>query len=257
MHKFRNYNTDTPQYTLYKNMYSNQTVDFVQSKLEQYSDLNNSQMTMNESLSLMDEFIDPSDPDTELPNSIHAYQTAEKIRTLYPQNEELQVCGLIHDLGKILYKFNEPDWNVVGDTFVVGCEYPEIMVYYDLIKENPDFNNSEYNTKNGIYESKCGIENLLLSFGHDQYLYNVLQKNNHKLSKKYQDIIRFHSFYPWHTHGEYQHFMKDADYKILRDVQDFNSYDLYSKQDKFILTDTIKEYYSKLLDEYFPNKLSW
>ncbi len=257
MYNFRSYNTNTPQYKLYKNIYSNQTIEFVKSKIEQYSSLNNGQMTMNEVLSLMDVFIDPSDPDTELPNSIHAYQTAEKIRKIYPKNEELQICGLIHDLGKILYKFNEPDWAVVGDTFVVGCEYSKKMVYYDLIKENPDFNNPKYNTKYGIYEQKCGIENLLLSFGHDQYLYNVLQKNTHHLSKKYQDLIRFHSFYPWHTYKEYQHFMKDTDYVILKDVQEFNLYDLYSKKDLFILTDTIKEYYSNLLDKYFPNKLFW
>ena len=97
----------------------------------------------------MDNFIDPSDPDLSVENSIHAYQTAERIRKKYPDNKQLQIIGLIHDLGKILFEFNEPSWCVVGDTYVVGCQFPETIVYYDTMKENPDFDKYD---KKGIYE---------------------------------------------------------------------------------------------------------
>lgn len=30
-------------------------------------------------------------------------------------------------------------------------------------------------TENGIYEPGCGLDNVLLSWGHDEYLYNVLK----------------------------------------------------------------------------------
>lgn len=257
MKSFRTYRDNTAQQLLYLNMYKNQTLDFVTSKLKMYTNSRKNKMRMIEALLLMDDFVDSSDPDTDLPNSVHAYQTAESIRRIHPKNEELQICGLIHDVGKILYKFNEPEWAVVGDTFVVGCEYPKTMVFYNLTTYNPDIKNQKYNSKYGIYKDNCGIENLFLSFGHDQYLYNVLQNNTHRLSKKYQNIIRFHSFYPWHTHGEYKHFMIPSDYEILQNVRDFNTYDLYSKRDKFILTDEIKQYYAKLLDKYFPDELNW
>ena len=56
---------------------------------------------------MLDEFIDPSDPDLDLPNSIHAYQTAERIRKARPLQYELQLTGLIHDIGKVLFKFGE------------------------------------------------------------------------------------------------------------------------------------------------------
>lgn len=51
----------------------------------------------------LDNITDLSDPDTSLPNSIHALQTAEAIRRtkLYP--DWMELCGLIHDMGKILY----------------------------------------------------------------------------------------------------------------------------------------------------------
>ena len=35
-------------------------------------------MTIQKALSLLDDFIDPSDPDLDVENSIHAYQTAER-----------------------------------------------------------------------------------------------------------------------------------------------------------------------------------
>ena len=49
-------------------------------------------------LEKMDNFIDPSDPDLpETSNKIHAYQTAERIRKKFPDDEPLQIIGLIHD----------------------------------------------------------------------------------------------------------------------------------------------------------------
>ena len=53
----------------------------------------------------------------------------------HPNNYELQIVGLIHDLGKVLFKFGEPNWAVVGDTYVVGY-IPETIVYYETMKEN-------------------------------------------------------------------------------------------------------------------------
>jgi inositol oxygenase len=139
---------------------------------------------------------------------------------------------------------------------VVGCKFPESIVYYDTLQDNKDFNKYD---KLGIYKEKCGLDALHLSFGHDEYLYQVLSQNkNHFLSKQYWDIIRYHSFYPWHTNKEYHYFMNETDKDILTNVLDFNQYDLYSKEDtEFVLTDEIKTYYDDLLDELFPNDLQW
>jgi inositol oxygenase len=255
----RRYEVDTPQYFFYKTMHEYQTFKTVSDKLKHYKSSYNACYYMNEVLEMMDDFIDPSDPDVDEPNSFHAYQTAESIRKREPNNKSLQVCGLIHDLGKILFTFGEPSWLVVGDTYAVGCKFPETIVYYETMKENPDHTNPLYNTKYGVYEPNCGIRNLFITAGHDEYLYQVLQNNkNHIFPTKYQDIIRFHSFYPWHTGGSYREFMKPEDELLLNDVRNFNQYDLYSKEDdKFILTDDIKKYYNDLLTEFFPEPLIW
>ena len=48
----------------------------------------------------------------------------------------------------------------------------------------------------------------------------------------------------------------EEDEITLKNVLDFNQFDLYSKEDvNFVLTDEIKEYYDKLLKEYFPEEL--
>lgn len=255
----RTYDPNTAQYLFYQEQHRIQSLEYVESKLQKYHKLDNKKMTMLTALGMLDTFIDPSDPDLDLPNSIHAYQTAERIRRRKPLDKALQITGLIHDVGKVLFSFGEPSHTVVGDTFVVGCAFPESIVYHHTLQENPDFHNSNLNTKLGIYEEKCGIENLKISFGHDEYLYLVLQHNtNHQLSDKYQNIIRFHSFYPWHTGESYQEFMTETDTQILEDVLDFNQYDLYSKEDTdFILTEDIKEYYQKLIEKFFPKELQW
>ena len=99
----RNYEINTPQYFFYKEMHKNQTLDYVIMMKDKYSKLNNKKMSIKKALSMMDTFIDPSDPDLDSENSIHAYQTAERIRKKYPEDKELQIIGLIHDLGKVLF----------------------------------------------------------------------------------------------------------------------------------------------------------
>ena len=269
----RLYEENTLQYQTYLDMHKNQDYKFVTNIIEKHErrlsgNIKNANSEHNiynllyidEVLLWMDDFVDPSDPDLELPNSVHAYQTAERIRYKYPNNEELQVCGLIHDLGKILFALGEPAWAVVGDTYVVGCKFPESIVFYDTMRENPDFNNPLYNTDLGVYEKNCGLQNVKISFGHDEYLYMILKHNRdlHTFPEKYWNIIRFHSLYPWHSDGEYRHLMNDTDYDILKDVLDFNEFDLYSKEDTTtVFTDEIKKYYLALLKKYFPNQMRW
>lgn len=255
MNKLRNFDEKSSQFIFYSEMYKNQSLDFANKKRLQYSQLNKTKISIKKALSLLDNFIDPSDPDLDVPNSIHAYMTAERIRKKFPENKELQIIGLIHDLGKVLFTFNEPSWVVVGDTYVLGTEFPNTIVFSEELKKSPDY--GKYKGL-GIYKENCGIDNLILSYGHDEYLYTVLKNNkNHNISERYLKVIRYHSFYPWHTHNEYAQFMKSSDIQILNDVKEFNNFDLYSKEDNVNITNSVKEYYDKLLDEYFFDDLNW
>lgn len=96
-------------------------------------------------LDKLNDLVDESDPDAAIPNIVHAFQTAERIRQEHPDKEWFQLTGLIHDLGKIMAFYGEPQWAVVGDTFPVGCQLANSIVYRDTsFVNNPDVKDERY-----------------------------------------------------------------------------------------------------------------
>jgi inositol oxygenase len=122
---------------------------------------------------LLDNITDLSDPDTDLPNSIHALQTAEAIRRTNKYPDWFILCGLIHDMGKILFingcdedgTSKNTQWSLVGDTFITGCDIPDNIVLNEYNKLNKDYQ------KVNVYKNNCGLDNCEISFGHDEYMY--------------------------------------------------------------------------------------
>ncbi len=95
-------------------------------------------MTVWEAIEKLDTLVDESDPDTSLSQIQHLLQTAEAMRR-DGKPDWMQLTGLIHDLGKLLCFFGaDGQWDVVGDTFVVGCA-PEGTVYPHTFENNPTF----------------------------------------------------------------------------------------------------------------------
>ncbi|XP_034828050.1 inositol oxygenase-like isoform X1 [Maniola hyperantus] len=242
----------------YYTMHSHMTVDFVKSKMEKWLKFNHFKSSVKDALVKLNELVDESDPDTDLPNIVHAFQTAERIREDYPEDDWFQLIGLIHDLGKVMAFYDEPQWCVVGDTFPVGCRWGQNIVYGDdSFRDNPDTYDDKYSTELGMYKEKCGIENLLMSWGHDEYLYRVLKHNNAKFPEQGLQMIRFHSFYPWHAGGDYSQFVTDEDEKIRQAVLKFNQYDLYTKSAGVPDIEALWPYYEGLIEKYIPGVLEW
>jgi inositol oxygenase len=67
---------------------------------EKWFKFNHMEATIMEALVMLNDLVDESDPDTALPNIVHAFQTAERIREEHPDKEWFHLVGLIHDLGK-------------------------------------------------------------------------------------------------------------------------------------------------------------
>uniref|UniRef100_A0ABD2XNJ3 Inositol oxygenase n=1 Tax=Trichogramma kaykai TaxID=54128 RepID=A0ABD2XNJ3_9HYME len=242
----------------YLNMHTHQTVDFVKSRMEKWLKFDKCKMTVKEALIKLNELVDESDPDSDLPNIVHAFQTAEKIRADHPNDDWFHLTGLIHDLGKIMAFYDEPQWAVVGDTFPVGCAWADSIVYRETsFENNPDGANPKYNTKYGMYKPKCGLSNLLMSWGHDEYLYHVLKHNKSTLPKEGLAMIRYHSFYPWHAGHDYMHFCTDHDMEMLNWILKFNKYDLYTKSADIPDIEKLWPYYESLIEKYIPGILEW
>ncbi|KAF5343443.1 hypothetical protein D9758_011836 [Tetrapyrgos nigripes] len=266
----------------YKEQHEKQTVAFNIKARVDFKSKTRARMGVWEAIEMLNTLVDESDPDTELSQIEHLLQTAEAIRR-DGKPEWMQVTGLVHDLGKLLFLFgSEGQWDVVGDTFVVGCKFSDKIIYPNTFEGNPDYYDAVYSTKNGIYQPGCGLDNVMLSWGHDEihstlvtsrahlvgsierdgrsdmlaYLYHVL-KDQSSLPAEGLAMIRYHSFYPWHREGAYRHLMNEKDEEILDAVQAFNPYDLYSKSDGTCNVEKLKPYYQGLIKKFFPNELDW
>ncbi|KAJ4155880.1 hypothetical protein LMH87_001104 [Akanthomyces muscarius] len=219
------------------------------------------ELTIWEAMEKLNTLIDESDPDTSLSQIEHLLQSAEAIRR-DGKPRWMQVTGLIHDLGKLMLFFDElgtqGQWDVVGDTFPVGCAFDErIVLAESTFPANPDSRDPVYSTPLGIYAAGCGLDNVMLSWGHDEYLYHVVRDQS-TLPDEALAMIRYHSFYPWHREGAYRALMCDKDWDMMKAVQAFNPYDLYSKSDDVPSVEELRPYYTELIDEFFPQKvLRW
>jgi inositol oxygenase len=237
----------------YRLNHTNQTLDFVLEKKKQYAAKKRCEMGVWEAIEQLNRFVDDSDPDTELPQIEHNLQTAEAIRKDgHPR--WFILTGFIHDLGKILGLWGEPQWAVVGDTFPVGCAYSDKVVYAEFFAANPDSQNPLYQSETGIYREGCGLDRVHFSWGHDEYLYQVVREY---LPEESLYMIRYHSCYVIHQQRQYEHLMNARDKEMFQWVRAFSPYDLYSKSDERPDVATLKPFYEELIAEFFPAKLRW
>ncbi|GMI28315.1 hypothetical protein TeGR_g12567 [Tetraparma gracilis] len=276
--EFRTYDQEsTPERVVdhYRKMRSGQTVEFVGRMQDKFhfdgvTGEGRRQMTIEEAFEELESYVDASDPDLDLPNKIHLLQTAEGIRKAgHP--EWLQVTGLLHDMGKIMFLWGTNEdgmnghdpkgdqWALGGDTFVVGCALPGAAVFPEFNELNEDMQDGRYNTPCGKYEPHCGLDNLDMAWGHDEYMYRMLVANKVPLPKEGLDMIRYHSCYPWHDKGEYKHLLLPEDEETLEWVKLFNQFDLYTKdEDNVINVDDVWVYYAGLLKKFgLGGKLWW
>jgi inositol oxygenase len=252
---FRDYGTNVRPGVreFYMLNHRHQSLDFVRAKERQYLGKNQRIMGIWEAMEFLNTLVDDSDPDTDLTQIEHLMQTSEAIRADgHPR--WFILTGLIHDLGKVLCLFGEPQWAVVGDTFPVGCRYSNKVVFPEFFADNPDWNVAQYQTDCGIYEPGCGLDNIHMSWGHDEFLYHVVKDY---LPEEGLAMIRYHSFYAAHREGAYAELMNEDDQRRMEWVRKFNPYDLYSKGSEPPDVLALRPYYEELIAEFFPAKLAW
>ena len=150
--------------------------------------------------------------------------------------------------------FTTPITRDASRTCTVGCAYSDRIVYHEFFEANPDSRDERYTTKLGIYEDRCGLNNVHLSWGHDEYIYHVMKDY---LPEEALYMLRYHSFYPAHREGAYDYLMNDHDRDMFEWVRKFNPYDLYSKSPVPPDPDALRPYYEDLIAKYLPEKLAF
>ena len=282
----------------YKNMLCEQTLDNVVEIMKNTFTGQSDKYDIWELINKLNTIVDESDPDTDLPQIVHFFQTAEEIRnkyiqpnyflknipikSLFTQQEWYNVpekfrhlyntsidqlyshikywdwfilVGFIHDFGKILFldEFGKlPQHFTVGDTFPLGSKLNKNYVYHDkgYHKHNPDL-------AVNIYLDECGFDNVIFSWGHDEYLAKILERNFTYLPKEAIYIIRYHSFYSWHSPSNgirgYTHLANDMDWYMLPLLKCFQKADLYSKSDIYPSPEHMA-LYNAIIEKYIPGK---
>eukprot|EP01083_Nonionella_stella_P234596 825714_1 len=266
---FRNY-TNSPRQEeverLYTLQHRSQTVEFNREVREKYCKFTRARMGLWDMAQYLDNVVDESDPDTKLSQLAHAFQAAESLRKRFPgeKYDWLHLTGFIHDFGKFLAVDDTekgivslPQWAVVGDTFPVGCAFDKSNIFLEKFAANLDSDDSRYNSKLGIYTDGCGFDNVMLSFGHDEYMYQVCVHNKCTLPPEALYIVRYHSFQPWHRKGGYSHLASDRDREMLKWLNEFSDSDLYSKAEDKPDYASLEIYYKGLIKKYFPEILEW
>ena len=297
----------------YREMHTNQTLDFVTANKHKYAKLAHGTMDTYQVFKLLEEVHDESDPDNDLPQIVHAYQSAESIcefaminetelradldikvlfkptvwaalpqkwrdlyeqhtlKTLYSHIEDwswFPLLGFIHDLGKVMLlpKFGSLEqWAVVGDTYPVAAPFAASNVFYanGYYTDCADYTN--YNTQNnnnfGKYPRNCGFDNVDMSWGHDEYVYEVMQQGS-QICPEGLYLLRYHSFYPWHSPQNgvmaYTELASDFDWLMLPLLKAFQKADLYSKTPDLPPQEVLEAKYRKLLDRFIPQKqINW
>ena len=253
--EFRVFDESSPQVVkdFYRENHARQTREFVLGKLAEYTPLRHGRMGIWEAMAKLEALVDDSDPDTDLTQMEHNLQAAEAIRKAgHPR--WMILTGFIHDMGKVLCLYGEPQWAVVGDTFPVGCAWSDSIVFPEYFAGNPDKAKPEWQTRLGVYRENAGLDTVNLSWGHDEYLYHVTRKY---LPEPAQYMIRYHSFYPGHREGAYDYLMNDHDREMFEWVRTFNPFDLYSKSDTKPDFKQLEPYYRDLVAEFFPKQIDW
>ena len=253
--EYRNY--DAPERDTVREFYrlnhTHQTYDFVKDKEETFLAFNKKEMPIWDAFTFLNQLVDDSDPDTSLDQLQHLLQTSEAIRR-DGHPDWMVLVGLIHDMGKVLCLFGEPQWAVVGDTFPVGCAPSDKIVYPEYFKLNPDYTDKVYSTKYGVYEPNCGLRNVHLSWGHDEYVYHMMKNY---LPEPGLYMLRYHSFYAQHREHAYDHHLDKHDEEMFKYVNLFNPYDLYSKNPTPPDWTKLRPYYEDLVAKYLPATLKF
>ena len=78
----------------YRQMHTYQCVDFVRQQHERWLHFDHDRLTIYQALEALNAVVDESDPDVDVPNIYHAFQTAEgDTRKAYPEQDWFHLIG--------------------------------------------------------------------------------------------------------------------------------------------------------------------
>lgn len=143
---------------------------------------------------------------------------ATRLLAEYPQQRWLAFAGLLHAMGRLLMHpaFGAaPAWEVVGETFPVGCRFDSRISFHHWFGANPDRRKRLYGTPFGIYNPRCGLADVDMSWSGDEYVTEVLLRNRCPVPPHALFCLRYGSFTTLGGGSSYEKLMDEEDLEAL------------------------------------------
>lgn len=255
----------------YRKCWKYQTYDYVSSMRSRFLTFSLGKATLIEALRLIHAFsaypfhtIDESQdsPQSASPPSLRTlcFLMAETARS-EGHPDWLQLLALFHELGaavKVLdtHTGNQAesyDWSISSRVRVVGCKVPSRATFREFQCLNTDGDDSRYNTDTGIYQEHCGLDNVLLQWTGNEYMYYLLKHNNTSLPNEALACLRYNLLGDFHEHNEYSVLMNKDDEDMLPFIQTFDALRRSVRLKCVDCADLSDEECSSLWDGYYSN----
>ena len=160
---------------LYRLNHRHQTYDFGEVKRKEYLGLNRRAMGVWEALEYLNTLVDDSDPDTELSQIEHLLQTAEAIRA-DGHPDWFVLTGLDPRPRQGPLPVRRAAMGRGGRHVPGGLRLPRRDRVPRVLRRQPRRAGDAITRRAcGIYEAGCGLANVRLSWGHDEYMYHVVK----------------------------------------------------------------------------------
>lgn len=114
------------------------------------------------------------------------------------------------------------DWTICGNSRVVGCAAPSDTAYGEFRVRNDDDEDVRFATLNGIYQPHCGFDHVLMTWTGPEYMYHMLKFNGVDIPDEGLHMLRYFTFYDWHTVNHYSSLANDDDVDMKSFVADFH-----------------------------------
>ena len=116
------------------------------------------------------------------------------------------------------------NWTCASRSRVVGCTAPEFASFAEFRRLNADERKfAGTASSQGMYESHCGLEMVLLMWTGPEYLVHMLKHNTDCLPEEGLYMLRYFSLIDWHTHHQYSHLTNEEDENLKSFVADFDT----------------------------------
>jgi inositol oxygenase len=218
-----------------------QTVDFVHEMQRTYAKFDLYKKNMKEMLDLAKNF--PADPFVEGGPSMRTllFATAELTKD-EGHPDWVQFVALVFGLACVLkLKSNSAaspkldfDWTVADiESRIVGCKASTCSVRADLRVLNPDEHDPRYNSFMGMYVRRCGLQNVLMSWSSNEYMYYMLKHNKVRLPDEAFTLLRLGPLVDWHSRERHQELSNDDDELMKQSVSDF--YDICQRAKRSVI----------------------